>query len=281
MKYTFQASLFALALATSVQAQVINQISVSKRIQYFQSSATKVERNAAKTLPFDFDVEVQGESRSALAALSPEPSIKLPKKSKFTAITNGLVPTLGLASEDTSFRFGYVGKQNFDNWATKTKKELDDLFPSGDYVIKAEGKTITLNLPEDTYASAPVLVLSGGRWVNSVYRIKATNALTVNTGIYTNYGQNLNDYISIDMVDAKTDQEIISYAQVAKKLAHGPSRSSSRFYSKTIAANKLKAGRTYYVDVSFGAIVSQSQVLPDALCIGTYVSNTSLTIVVE
>jgi hypothetical protein len=271
------------ALAGSICAGPVKFISLSKDIEYVQSSLTKVNLLPPSWRPFAFNADVDGDNRASIAKLSPKPTIKLPANSGFESLYN-LKPSLGLGQDDDDgWNFGFVKKGNleseFDNWGTNTKSELDSAFPNGNYVFTVQGKTINLSLPRDTYPTAPKLTLSGGRWVNEEYRIKANQALTVNSGTYTGYGTHLNDYINIDM--ESDDEDVFEQGQVTKKLAGGPPQSSAKSITKKVPANTLTAGTTYYVSVAFGSIVSQSTALPGATAIASYGVSTEVRVVVE
>lgn len=271
------------ALAGSLLAGPVKFIFLSKDIEYQQTSATKVATIPNAWLPFSFAAEVDGEDRASIAQLSPKPTIKLPPNAKFSSIYNGLKPSLGLGEDDDDgWNFGFVGKKDgFDNWGTRTKSELDSAFPNGNYVFRIQGRTINLSLPRDTYPTAPKLKLTGGRWVKGVYRIKASQTLTVNTGTYTAYGTHLNNYIDIDMENDDTGEEVFEQAQVAKKLAGGPPVSAAKFITKRVPANTLQAGDTYYLSASYGAIVSQSSAMPGATAIASYGVSTEVKVIVD
>lgn len=271
------------AISSPLCAGPVKFIFLSKDIDYVQNSATKVNLLPSSWLPYSFGAEVDGDNRASVAKLIPKPTVKLPPNSKFVSIYN-LKPTLGLGQDDDDgWNFGFVTKGNleseFDNWGTKTKSELDSAFPNGNYVFTVQGRTINLSLPRDTYPPAPKLALSGGRWVAGVYRIKANQTLTVNSGTYKGYGTHLNDYISIDM--ESDDDDVFDQAQVAKKLLGGPPQSSTKSITKKVPANTLTAGTTYDISANYGAIVGQSTALPGATAISSYGASTEITVVVE
>lgn len=274
-------SLLVLALASRIHAGGVTEISLSKEIQYQQSSATLATRLAAKDYPYSFAAEVDGDSREYTVALSPKPKITLPSSSKFKEIYR-LKPALGLGSDDDDgWNFGYTDAKSFQNWGTRTKAEFDAAFPNGNYVFSVQGKLIVLSLSEGSYPPAPVAVLDGGRWQDGVYYISAKKALKISSGVYPNYGTNVNDYISLDLEDDTADKELFDDNQVAKKLIGGPKVSSSKSLSRTIPANTLKSGHTYYLGSSFGAIVSQSNVLPKCMSIAYFGTETTVKIIAE
>lgn len=269
------------ALAGSLLAGPVNFIFLAKEIEYQQTSATKVSTIPSDWLPYGFTAEVEGEDRASVSLLSPKPTLKLPPNSRFQKIYN-LKPALGLGEDDDDgWNFGYVGKDEFDNWGTRTKSELDSAFPNGNYIFTVQGKTINLSLPRDTYPTAPKLILSGGRWAGGAYRIKANRALTVNSGTYAGYGTHLNDYLGLDMENDTTGDDVFEQGQVAKKLAGGPPVAKGKSIIRKVPANKLKAGNTYYIYATYTAIVSQSTALPGATAIGSYEVSTEVKVVVE
>jgi hypothetical protein len=275
-------ALLVSSLAGPLVAGPVKFIFLSKDIEYEQTSATKVATIPNSWLPFGFSAEVDGEDRASIARLSPKPTVKLPPNAKFSSIYNGLKPSLGLGEDDDDgWNFGFVGKDEFDNWGTQTKSELDSAFPNGNYVFRVQGRTINLSLPRDTYPTAPKLKLTGGRWVKGVYRIKANQTLTVNTGNYTAYGTHLNNYIDLDMENDDTGEEVFEQAQVAKKLAGGPPVSASKSITKRIPAKNLQAGDTYYLSAGYGAIVSQSSAMPGATAIASYGVSTEVKVIVD
>lgn len=140
---------------------------------------------------------------------------------------------------------------------------------------------ITLSLSQGTYPPAPVVVLKGGRWEDGAYRISTGKSLAISSGVYQKYGSNLNDGISLGLEDDDTGDTIFDDNQAAKKLTGGPKVSTSKSLSRTIPANNLKAGNTYYLDCSFIAIVSQSNVLPKCMSIAYFGAETVVKIIAE
>lgn len=270
------------ALAGSLLAGPVNFIFLAKEIEYEQTSATRVTTIPSNWLPYGFTAEVEGEDRASVARLSPKPTIKLPPNSKFSSIYNGLKPSLGLGEDDDDgWNFGYVGKDEFDNWGAPNKAEIDSAFPNGNYIFTVQGKTINLSLPRDTYPTAPRMVLSGGRWVKGAYRIKTNQVLTINSGTYTGYGTHLNDYLGLNMENDTTGDDVFEQGQVAKKLAGGPPVAKGKFIIRKVPANTLQAGSTYYIYATYNAIVSQSSALPGATAIGSYEVSTEIKVVAE
>lgn len=271
----------AFALTTQSQADFVREISLSKEIQYRQTTAGAATRLPSSNFPYSFAAEVDGDTRAFTLGLSPIPKLTLPAASTFKKFYR-LTPALGLGSdEDDGWNFGYVGKDSFDNWGTKTKAEFDAIFPNGNYVFKVQGKLILLSLSEGAYPPAPVVVLKGGRWENGAYRISSGKSLTISSGVYPKYGTNVNDSISLGLEDDDTGDTIFDDNQVAKKLTGGPKVSTSKSLSRTIPANTLEAGHTYYLDCSFSAIVSQNNVLPKCMSIAYFGTETLVKIVAE
>lgn len=197
-------ALLTIAVAAPARAGIVKGVFLSKDRDFIQTSATKVSLlPTAEGMPFSFAAEVDGDDRASIAVLNPRPGIKLPAGSTFPNFTiagKSPIPCLGLGTDqDDGWNFGYEGKMEFDNWGTRKKSELDSLFPNGNYVFTVQGKNIKLSLPKDSYAPAPVLVLSGGRWEGGAYRIKANQILTIKSGTYAAYGSHLNDYLALDM----------------------------------------------------------------------------------
>ena len=284
-------SLLALAITAAAHAGIVKGVFLSKDRYFIQTSATAVSLVPANddSMPFVFSAEVDGVDRASIAKLNPPPRIKLPAKSVFsrfitddgTTTGNPAVPWLGLGTdEDDGWNFGYKGKPEFDNWGTGTKREFDRLFPNGTYVFTVQGKSIKLSLPGDSYAPKPVLVLSGGRWENGTYRIHAAEPLTINSGTYAAYGSHLNDYLGLVM-ESQSGNLIFERERVAKELPEGPPISEAKTYTRKIAANTLKPGRTYHVFASHTAIVSQSADIPGAICIATYGTSTRVKVIAE
>jgi hypothetical protein len=269
------------SLTAPLLAGPVKFVFLSKDIDYQQTSAKRVTVLPGDWLPYSFAAEVDGDDRSSVALLSPKPSIKLPANSKFVKLYNEK-PSLGLGSDDDDgWNFGYVGHEDFDNWGTSTKAEIDQAFPNGNYVFTVEGKTINLSLPRDSYPTAPKLTLTGGRWMGGAYRIKSNQTFTINSGTYTRYGTNLNDFLELGLENDSTGEDIFEQIQVAKKLAGGPPVSTAKFITKRIPANTLKAGDTYYLSAGYGAIVSQSSALPGATAVATYGVHTEVKVIVE
>jgi|GEM_PF-6187195 len=274
-------ALLALALVTPSQADSVKEISLSKEVQYNQTSASVVTRLSARDYPYSFAAEVNGDSRAFTVSLSPKPKVTLPSTSKFVEMYHQK-PALGLDSaSDGGWNFGYVGKEYFDNWGTKTKAEFDSAFPNGNYIFTVQGRMINLSLPKDTYPPAPVIVLKGGRWEGGEYHLAASKALDINSGIYPNYGRNLNDYISLDLENDTSGEELFDDNQIAKKLVGGPKVSTSKSHSRTIPAGSLEAGHVYYLGSSFGAIVGQSTAMPKCMSIAFFGTETTVKIVAE
>lgn len=274
-------ALLVASLASPLLAGPVKFVFLSKDIDYQQTSATRVTLLPGDWLPYSFAAEVDGEDRSSVATLRPKPTLKLPANSKFVKLYNEK-PSLGLGSDDDDgWNFGYVGNEDFDNWGTATKTELDSAFPNGNYVFNVDGKTINLSLPRDSYPAAPKLKLSGGKWVGGAYRIKSNQVFTINSGTYTRYGTNLNDFLELDLENDSTGEGIFEQIQVAKKLAGGPPVSKSKFITRKIPANTLEAGSTYYLSAGYGAIISQSTALPGALAVATYGVFTEVKVIVE
>lgn len=274
-------ALLVSSLAGPLVAGPVKFIFLSKNIENEQTSANKVSVLPSTWLPYGFAAEVDGEDRSSVALLNPIPTIKLPPNSKFKA-THKSEPALGLGQDsDDGWNFGFAGKDEFDNWGSSSKAKNDSLFPNGNYIFTVEGKTINLSLPRDSYPTAPKLVLSGGRWAKGAYRIKTNQVLTINSGTYAGYGTHLNDYLGLDMENDATGNGVFDQGQVAKKLAGGPPVSKNKFIIRTVPANTLKAGTTYYVSTTYSAIVSQSTALPGATAIGSYEVSTEVKVVAE
>ncbi|MEO5713315.1 MAG: hypothetical protein ABIT37_07485 [Luteolibacter sp.] len=272
-------TLLVLTLVAQANAGFVSEISLSKEIQYKQTSASAVNRLPARAYPYSFAAEVNGNTRPFTETLKPK--VTLPGTSKFMALYHEK-PALGLDSaKDGGWNFGYVGKEEFDNWGTKTKAELDAAFPSGTYTFTVQGKVVRLSLPNDTYPPAPVVVLKGGRWQDGEYHIAANKALTINSGICPKYGTNLNDYISLDLEDDTSGEELFDDNQIAKKLSGGPTVSKTKSLSRTIPAHSLEAGHTYYLGSSFGAIMSISKVIPKCVSIAFFGTETTVKIVAE
>lgn len=274
-------ALLIASLTAPLLAGPVKFVLLSKDIDYQQTSATRVTVLPAKWYPYSFAAEVDGEDRSSVATLRPKPALKLPANSKFTELYN-LKPSLGLGSDgDDGWNFGYVGSESFDNWGMVTKSQLDSAFPNGNYVFTVDGKTINLSLPRDSYAAAPKLKLSGGSWVGGAYRIKSNQVFTVNSGTYTGYGTHINDFLEMGLENDSTGEDVFDQIQVAKKLAGGPPVSASKSISRTIPANTLQAGNTYYLSAGYGAVVSQSTALPGALAVASYGVFTEVKVIVE
>lgn len=274
-------ALLVVSLASPLLAGPVKFVFLSKDIDYQQTSATRVTLLPAKWYPYSFAAEVDGEDRSSVATLRPKPTLKLPANSKFTKLYN-LKPALGLGSDsDDGWNFGYVGQEDFDNWGTVTKGQLDSAFPNGNYVFTVDGKTINLSFPRDSYPAAPKLKLSGGSWVGGAYRIKSNQVFTVNSGTYTGYGTHINDFLDLDLENDSTGEDVFEQIQVARKLAGGPPVSATKSITRKIPANTLQAGNTYYLSAGYGAIVSQSTALPGAAAIASNGVFTEVKVIVE
>ncbi|MES2474804.1 MAG: hypothetical protein V4640_03415 [Verrucomicrobiota bacterium] len=273
--------LFALAFATQSYGNFVREISLSKEIQYEQTTSGAATQSPSRYYPYSFAAEVDGDTRAFTVSLSPKPKVTLPIASKFRKFYH-LKPALGLGSDsDDGWNFGYVGKDSFDNWGTKTQAELDSVFPNGKYIFSVQRKLVILSLSEGTYPPAPVVKLKGGRWEDGAYRISTKKSLVIDSGVYQKYGANLNDSISLGLEDDDTGDSIFDANQVAKKLIGGPKVSISKSLSRTVPANTLEAGHTYYLDCSFSAIVSQSRVLPKCMSIAYFGSETLVKIIAE
>lgn len=256
---------------------------LSKGRLYTQSSATSVKLADSEALPYSFWADVDAGSgskvRATSAKLTPAPRITLPGTSTFKTAT-GQTPALGLGEDDDSgWNFGYVGQDYFDNWESPTKSQIDAYFPPGDYVFSIQGKRFALKLPPDSYPQAPVITLSGGSWSGGVYRIRANKTLTIGTGTYSAYGTHVNDGISLGMHDQTTGNSVFDYSHSAKSISYfGLPVSSAKSYTRTIAANTLKAGHRYEVDGVFIAAFTQGTPLPGCTSLVTYETSTEVFI---
>jgi hypothetical protein len=281
MRSSISTALLALTVATPSHADFVREIALSKEILYQQSTAGTATRIPAKDYPYSFAAEVDGDTRDFTADLSPVPKVTLPAASTFKEFYR-LKPALGLGTDDDDgWNFGYSGAESFQNWGTKTKAEFDAVFPNGNYVFSVQGKLITLSLSQGSYPPAPVVVLKGGRWDEGAYRVSAGKSLAISSSVYQKYGSNVNDSISLGLEDDETGDTIFDDNQVAKKLTGGPEVSTSKSLSRTIPSNTLKAGHTYYLDCTFTAIVSQSNVLPKCMSIAYFGSETAVKIIAE
>ena len=267
-------------LAAEAQQNLVNGIFLSKDRFFQQTSAKRVTLLPAADLPYGFTAEV--DCVSPAAARRVKPSLTLPAQSQFAKLYRAK-PTLGLqGSGDSSWNFGFTGGQvrsNFDDWGTRTKRELDRAFPNGTYAFRAQGRTISLKLPKDSFPPAPVLRLTGGSWSGGAYYINPNARLVIHTGTYANYGSGSNKFIFLEMEDEATGNEIFEHTQVAKRIPNGPTRSSVKSYTRVIPANTLKPGRKYLVSSGFGAIVSQSTAIPKTPSLATVGTETEVLVI--
>jgi hypothetical protein len=271
----------ALLLGAQAQQNDVTFVQLSKDLKFRQTGATRVSLIRPAELPYAFNADVECASRAA--ALRVKPTLTLPANSRFRSIYN-LIPSLGLSDPDTSnWRFGFKGNNppsNFDNWGTKTKTELDQSFPAGGYVFKLQGRTINLNLPEDAYPPSPAIKLSGGKWSGGAYYINPATELVISTGLYKTYGNDVNNYIYLDVEEDTTGDELLDHVQVAKKMPNGPRVSSSKSYKHRIPANTLQLGKKYIVSCGYGAITTQSA-LDKAPVLVSFGSDTEVTIIAK
>ncbi len=272
-------ALLAIVMPVHGGVVAVRNLFLLKGQEFTQTSPSTVNLLPANERPFYFAADVDGDNLASIAKLSPAPKIQLPGNSTFS--TRFTTPCLGLGkNSDDGWNFGYVGKKVFDNWRTKTKGDLDSLFPNGNYIFTVQGHVINLSLPKDAYSSAPILALSGGTWSGGAYHIQINKPLTINSGTYAKYGTHMNDYIALNMWDDTVGGDLFDFTQVAKKLAGGPPPSSSKYYSRRVPANSLKADHVYYISSAFGAVVSLSTSLSGCLSASSFESFTHVKVVV-
>lgn len=266
----------------AMASDAVRFVILTKGIDYRQTSAATVTRLPSRRLPYSFEANIEGGSRQALAAINPRPTIQLPAGSGFTSMYKER-PALGLGEDaGDGWMFGYEGKKVFDNWGTKTKSELDAAFPPGSYVISVSGENIALPLPKDTYPSAPVIRLDGGRWSKGGYRIKPGKNLRIHSGVHATFNSHANGIIGVELENETLDSMIFEHTHVAKPIPGGPDRSGEKSFSAVIKAARFSTSGRYTLYVTFGTITSQVPILAGtATALVTYETWTEVPIVVE
>ncbi len=279
---TSLASACLLFSSRAMASDTVRFVIVTKGIEYRQTSATTVSRLPSRRLPYSFEAIIEGGSRQALAAIKPRPTIQLPAGSGFTSMYKER-PALGLGEDaGDGWMFGYEGKKVFDNWGTRTKSELDSAFPPGSYVILLSGENIALPLPKDTYPSAPVIRLEGGRWSKGGYRIKPGKNLRIHSGVHATFNSHANGIIGVELENEALGSTMLEHIHVAKPIPGGPERSGEKSFSAVIKASRFSASKRYTLSVTFGSITSQFPVLAGtATALVTYETWTEVPIVVE
>ena len=112
---------------------------------------------------------------------------------------------------------------------------MDSLFANGTYTFVVQGTTIPLDLTGNAYPNTPLATLTGGVWSNGQYFINPSNALTIVTSTFTNYGSNVNGYISINVNGAGVALSVHSLSPQGNPLTY------------TIPANTLPGGQANQV----------------------------------
>jgi hypothetical protein len=240
---------------TQSPAQTVQNVGVSKEIDYVQTNATTAIVNPAPVSqhyggPYGFGAYVNG---SDLSGITP-PGLTLPAGSTYSIPAN-FNGQLGYNAGNAEWEFGLI---NANNFGTTSQSQLDSFFANGTYTLVVQGTTIPLALTGNAYPNIPLATLTGGSWTNGQYVINASNALTITTSTFTNYGSNVNAYISISVNGANAAVSISSSAPLSNSL------------TAIVPASTLASGQTNAIEIRFGAIVNTNAALVGSLSIAHY-----------
>lgn len=242
------AAFLPLSLCASAQTEFVV---AGKLIQHEQTSASQV--SLIPDLPYGCELSVVDGP-----ALAPAPSVSGPI---FVGepFHNGGV--LGFNPDWEEWAYGFP---NFNNYGTQTKVELDSLFGSGTYSFLVSGVNVSVNLSTEDYsANPPLLIFSGGAWVNGVYHLEESAALTVTTSIYTEFGTHAEDIVALEFNGCDYEDDADSWA----------GQGGLNFATLSVPANTLTVGQYYDVEAEFVAIPDfQTTVpgLPGTIAAATY-----------
>ena len=262
-KKLVRAVIFGSAIGVSLtSAQMIDEIAIGKITSYLQTDAATTEVDTANGA-YNFAVEVYGDSLV-------DPTVQMATGSTFestyTSQFNGGV--LGYNSDEDGWLFG---SPNFDNWSESDKTTFDSLFANGTYSVTANtsGGEVTVDLdlqdPVDPY-NITVFTLTGGQWVNGVYRIAADQTLGITTNAFTNFSGNSDGYMSIFMENKNTGVDAVNQEQL-----YSEDNSANNYFEATLLANTLEEG-SYMLSGEFVAIVDKNLVDTTGLA---YMGNTT------
>jgi hypothetical protein len=230
--------IFALCLASASEsfAQSISYVTVSKSIQYVQTSATNIQvdpkpQGANYGGPYGFGVDVEGQNISGIAA------------PKFSGPVSGVGSWYNNGNLAYNAAEGYWGAgPNGNDWGSPTLGDLNSKFGSGTYTVSVNGASIPLQLTGDAYPNAPLLTLTGGAWSNGKYVIDPSKPLTITTNEFTAYGSHINDVMGVG-----TDQ--------FNKIQGSDIGPATKFLTVTIPANTFVNGQDYGAGAMFSAVV--------------------------
>ncbi len=260
-----------LLVTAPLGAQIVQQVIVSKTSEWIQTSAdtpsthpfidpSPIGPNYGG--PYSFGVQVSGTNLSGI----PAPVVTLPAGS--------LYPTQNPTRHNGGALAYSVNNQEWDygvdanQYGASTESARDAAFAPGTYGMSANGTSFNLNFPADTFPeNTPTVTLTGGTWVRGTYMIDVTQPLTITTNAFTNFNQNADGAITLN-VDGVTNQLVF----------YSDNHAASNFLTYTIPANTLVAGTEYSAQAGFYAIMDKSTAIAGSLNIAAYGRNTHFRI---
>ncbi|MBL0141011.1 MAG: hypothetical protein IPP91_02835 [Betaproteobacteria bacterium] len=275
------AAMLAAALLASFACDVLAQVrsvTVKKNIEHVQTSATTVTQ-APTTNGYGFGADIDGTNISSLP----------------TPVLTGPINTAGLGSIHNGGKLVYVPGDsgwrwglNGNDFGTSSLASLNSYFGSGTYTITVNGTPISLNLGGDAFPNAPVLTLTGGKWLNGKYVFDPALPLTITTGAFTAYGSHADDLICVGAADAAT----LPFSEIAPFGCEWGPQMKAQFHSAvpgtnfltyTVPANTFVAGKEYVAIGSYSAIVDvrPNATLPGSLNAALYEVSTVVTLKAE
>ena len=242
--------LAAFLCSPPVLAQV-QSVSVNKGSGYIQTGP-----NAGDVVPepvsnnYGFGVDVDGNGIGGITA----PTVTGPFNVGLIGALGHNGGTLVYSQGDRGWRYG----QNGNDWGSPTLAASNSRFPDGTYVVTVSGNALTFNLTGQRFPNAPRLTLTGGTWTDGRYVVRPSQALTLTTNAFTDYGTAAESMICVAIVGGHF---IKPFAEVAPQgCAWGLARkfatsTSGNTLSYTIPAGTLVNGQEYALGAIFDTMV--------------------------
>ena len=217
--------------------------------------------------PYSFRVNVQGIGLGGITA----PVITLAAGSTYPTDNsvrhNGGV--LAFSTGDQSWNYGV----DAGNFGTTNLGYRDTAFAVGTYhmVIADFGASFDLNFPTPgTYpVNTPSVTLTGGSWVAGKYVIDVTHDLTVTTNSFTNFNQNADGAMELQM---NNGPDVFAF--------YSDNHAAPNSQTFTIPGGTLSAGQDYRCRASFYALMDKPTVgaLPGSLNASVYSDETQFVV---
>jgi hypothetical protein len=236
----------------------VKSITLSKDIEYIQTGPSTVIVNpegitAAHGGTYGFFTEVKGINLALITA----PTVTPP------AGTLGFQNILQYNADDLLWGYGFNGGE----FNTDTQALIDSKFPNGTYTFLANGASVPLSLPGNSfYPNTPQFTLSGGTWVNGKYAMDAANTLTITTNVFAQYSSNVDGRISLRVND-ELKQELFA-----------SSSPSNNFASYTVTADTFETYEVNEIGADFDAVTSKSNAIPGAFAAAYYTKSLFLNV---